>query len=453
MAVLLLVCALVLALPATASAGAVAIDGLELSYRADPGERNRLSIAFEDAYSIQIADRAGVRAGQGCEAVSATKASCSAPGSGIEVAEVALGDRNDRVSVARYPASFSALLDGGRGNDLLISHVAFRDVFTGGPGDDTMIGEAGVEVFYEGSHASGSDTMLASRKGTLWATADYGDRVRTIHADLDGKRDDGERGEHDLLGRGVNSVRGGQAADRLTGDARANSLVGGGGADLVSAGAGNDSLVATVAGPREAGTEVPESPTGDRLIGGPGQDLLEGSTGANVLDGGAGADQILGLAGPDLIPARDGYVDSVECGTDDQVRSDPIDFLANCDGTPPGAAPVRARSYFYDSHYPTDPPPSYMAWITVACASSCSGTVEVLVDGRTVGAKPFAINAPRLYGDVEIPISARVAALMRRRDGRVSVAVTTDGTGIRAADLSRLARRVGSVPIVSRTLG
>ena len=340
-----------------------------------------------------------------------------------------------------YQYTYTAVLDGGPGDDVLVSRARFRDLFIGGSGNDTMTGVAFAEVFDEAVRANGRDTMpptTARGGGRAWV--DYGKRVRPVEADLDGERDDGEEGERDLIGRGVTALRGGSRADRLSGDGRANDLVGSGGPDVLVGRGGNDALIATEVGlppAREAGDGVPASPARDRLVGGRGEDLLEGSTGANDLDGGRGSDWILGLAGADRINARDGDVDRIECGTeDDHALNDVIDFTADCERLsvfPPGAAPLSGHAFFEENRYPGDPPPRYVAWVTVGCSVRvpCTGTVQLSREGEVVGTAPFAIDAPYLYAQVTVVVSRKVATLVNREDPVISATVTTDATGVR----------------------
>jgi Ca2+-binding RTX toxin-like protein len=385
--------------------------------------------------------------------------SCTAA-TGIDDAVLTLGDGDDRARVGAYPASNTAWLDGGSGNDVLISRTRFRDIFVGGPGNDTMTSAAFAAIFDEGSRANGHDTVSSDRpRSNAWAWVDYGKRARPIHADLDGRRDDGEAGERDLIGHGVTSIRGGERADHITGNGAPNRLVGGGGADVLSGGGGRDALVATDVRPpivREPGVDVPQSPTSDRLLGGPGEDLLEGSLGANELDGGPGADRILGLAGPDRIRAQDGAVDRIECGADsDRAWNDAIDFRTECErvaADPPGAVPVAAYSFFEENRYPGDGPSRWVASVTVGCSVqvACTGSVDVLLDGQVVGTGPFSITSPNPYAEVWVEVTQEVAALIRRRDPRISATVSTGGTGVRRqAELPVLGRLLPILPIIN----
>ena len=65
---------------------------------------------------------------------------------------------------------------------------------------------------------------------------------------------------------------------------------------------------------------------------GAGADEVTGGDGDDTLDGGGGADVIGGGAGDDRIEARDGLVDTIDCGEgDDRATADPVDVVTNCE--------------------------------------------------------------------------------------------------------------------------
>ena len=78
-----------------------------------------------------------------------------------------------------------------------------------------MIGGVEVDRFIEGSAANGSDLMVGGgeRADPLdffyhGDEVSYARRVKPIRADLEGDRDDGERGERDQIGSDVESIVG-----------------------------------------------------------------------------------------------------------------------------------------------------------------------------------------------------------------------------------------------------
>jgi len=214
-----------------------------------------------------------------------------------------------------------------------------------------------------------------------------------VTASIGDGANDGETGELDDIHGDVERIRGGSAADALTGDGGANTLIGqagqdtltgGGGADSLQGGDGADTLHGGDANDQlqggtgadtlhgDAGSDLADYPRtapltvsiGDgandgeagelddvgadveRLRGGSGNDTLTGNSAANVIYGGAGDDQIdgndandvlYGQAGADTIDALDGfpYRDRLVCGTEtDTTISDTRDIrAADCETT------------------------------------------------------------------------------------------------------------------------
>jgi Ca2+-binding RTX toxin-like protein len=132
------------------------------------------------------------------------------------------------------------------------------DTLDGGPGNDALSGGRGRDRLVGGT---GSDTLTGGEGADL---ADYSDAPGQVHVTLDGKANDGVRGEQDNVADDVENVRG---------DKDKSTLAGGAGSNL--------------------------------LDGGPGEDLLEGGRGSDDLRGGADSD---------VIRSRDGLPDRVECG-------------------------------------------------------------------------------------------------------------------------------------------
>lgn len=115
--------------------------------------------------------------------------------------------------------------------------AACQERFTGGPGDDTI-------------HGNASDNVICG-----W-------------------------GGHDLLTgeRGRDLIRGGSGSDSLDGNHGRDALYGGAGNDRFDGGA-----------------------RADRVFGGTGDDIIRGATGDDVLKGGAGNDNIWGKDGDDVV--------------------------------------------------------------------------------------------------------------------------------------------------------
>lgn len=164
------------------------------------------------------------------------------------------------------------------------------NTITGNLGDDTLSGEGGNDTFDEGDDDSGSDTING---GTGTDTVDYSARPDPVWATLDGVAADDGKGtppdrtdpdnvvdgtsdEADDIKDDVESCKGGDGNDELTGSTAANTLDGGAGDDYLDGGEGDDTLVGG------AGD--------DTLMGGDGDDTLDGGSDDNTLECGDGTD-------------------------------------------------------------------------------------------------------------------------------------------------------------------
>jgi hypothetical protein len=135
-------------------------------------------------------------------------------------------------------------LRGTNGNDVIcglggndtIDGRGGNDTIDGGRGNDRIDGGAGKDYLIGGS---GSDTLIG---GTGNDTASYIDHTSAVHADLDGKRDDGKSGEKDLIAKDIENLGGGRGNDTLTGSSGANVLFGDAGNDTLHGGGGADIL-------------------------------------------------------------------------------------------------------------------------------------------------------------------------------------------------------------------
>ncbi len=156
-------------------------------------------------------------------------------------------DGNDRLDAG--PDSDE--LDGGNGRDDLEGGTG-RDTLRGGEGDDTLDGGGG-DTF----HWDDPPTFPATRDGQFpdkldggpgsdtlnggdgdFDTVTYDGRQAPVLISLDGLRNDGERGERDLIGTDVEELVGGEGDDTVRGSANGNFLAGGAGDDLIDAGGG-----------------------------------------------------------------------------------------------------------------------------------------------------------------------------------------------------------------------
>lgn len=279
-AIIALVLAAVLAAPAPAMAATVSVGVLEsvntpgyIDYRAQPGERNDVTLARFAAGVYSVADTAGVVAGAGCVQQGPTTAFCLV-GDDEAGAIIRLGDGDDRLSYAGVRPDEGATISDGPGNDA-IRGSAHDDVFVNGPGGDVLRGGAGEDDLEGGP---GGDRLIG---GADEDTVRYDNRRGRVRADLQGDADDGAPGERDRIASDVENLVGGRGKDRLTGNRRANDLDGGAGAD--------------------------------RLFGRAGADEIEGGEGNDRIVGGRGRDDLSGDRGRDVIEARDGRRDALRC--------------------------------------------------------------------------------------------------------------------------------------------
>lgn len=210
-------------------------------YKAARGERNRVTVTYSKGSSIRVRDSAGLTVGDGCVRKSRTVAVCRATEKEFGD-QWDLGDRNDTLRLNGRPRGAregSTILDGS-GNDVVYGS-AIGDTFFNGPGRDRLSGRGGDDTLYSGT---GADVLSGGPgRDTVDYDAPVGSQRRTgVRADLDGRADDGARGEHDRIRPDVENLSGTKYADRLTGNGRANEIVGGGGADRIFGLGGNDTI-------------------------------------------------------------------------------------------------------------------------------------------------------------------------------------------------------------------
>jgi Ca2+-binding RTX toxin-like protein len=210
--------------------------------------------------------------------------------------------------VTKFRGGETNVLSGGAGNDTLegdngpdrISGGAGNDKLHGGGAGDSLSGDAGNDTLEEGDTSGDAESEsvggpIASdtiRGGAGKDTATYCTRRGTtpLSISLDGKRNDGRKGEGDNIAGDVeNAIGGGESNDTIRGSGRANVLSG----DCISTftRSGNNKIYGL------AGN--------DRLVGGDGRDML---------DGGRGRDAFNGHEDRDIVRARDGGRDrSINC--------------------------------------------------------------------------------------------------------------------------------------------
>ncbi|MGW8378899.1 calcium-binding protein [Streptomyces sp. ODS28] len=238
--------------------------GEELSYKAAPGQENRLRVdekieqrgEFESYYVLTFRDRYDIA----ISADAARRDECAYPEQGdrtvvrcavlipqnsddSDTYRVDLGDKNDSATLAPDSDAW-ARIHGGAGNDVLTGSAS--SMLHGDDGDDRIDGGGGPWGF--GSYGGpGNDTLTHCGQDCF-----------------------GEAGNDSLTGTGEENT--------LHGDDGHDVLRGGGGADVLYGGKGNDKLYG------EAGDDTLWGNSGDdALWGGPGTDKLSGGPGRNEL--------------------------------------------------------------------------------------------------------------------------------------------------------------------------
>ena len=389
-------------------------------FRAAPGERNRV-VAAVAGRRVVVSDQVPVRPGVGCrreDPRNSRAVRCVVPAEfEAQGTLLFLGDQADSARASRGHSSFGGdSFFGGPGDDLLVAaRGAGGARFTGGPGDDRMLGGPGTDTFVADAGVDGRDTMLGRRGSD---TVDYSQRQRPVLADLDGRRDDGQRGEFDRI-VAVEGLSGGSANDRLVGNHANNGLSGGAGSDQLVGRAGDDSLA--------TGSDfLYPQPARNRADGGRGNDELRGDVGTDLLIGGPGVDWIYGAAGDDTVDARDGFIDRVISAEGcDRVSLDAGDWFQTApylsdDGAPPGSTCARvdrdgAPGLFFQPGYGPLTGDYHVvriagtnAQVEVGCpgdaAVSCEGTIGIARSGRDGGNAPVSLPPNGARSSLLVPL-------------------------------------------------
>jgi hypothetical protein len=150
------------AVPASAIAGSVKVEGGVLTY-ADPGDVTNAVTIASDGTSYTVTDPSGVTPDTGCAAGGdATQATCP------------VADVTSRIVVNLGPGDDSALLDSSVTMSATIAGQAGNDTITGGAGADSLAGADGDDVI---NSVDGVVDDLFCGPGTDHFTADPGDRL------------------------------------------------------------------------------------------------------------------------------------------------------------------------------------------------------------------------------------------------------------------------------------
>ena len=219
---------------------------------------------------------------------------------------------------------------GGEGNDTLIGTASSGSTVNGGGGDDT------IHIFTAGGNnqvagGAGVDTLIVTISGatTVGFSSDGAGGYNGSINGPGGSEDDTNFSNFELFqftfagSTGVNASFG-DAADTVTGGTGADTLSGNGGDDLIDGGGGQDRIF--------GGTGS------DTLSGGNGADTIDGGDQNDRIDGGVGRDSLIGGAGVDTLIGGDAE-DTLVGGLD-------RDILTGGSGTGPADLTVRDTFQF-----------------------------------------------------------------------------------------------------------
>ena len=207
---------------------------------------------------------------------------------------------------------------GGDGNDV-VEGINGRDVLSGGRGHDSVGGGGGADVLDGGD---GNDALTGGPGGDLIKGGSGNDRMDGADPSLPGAD-----GDDHLLGEaGSDSLAGSDGDDKLSGGSGPDELRGGSGLDSVDYSAAEGAVTITLDGRANDGRKGERDNFGADIEGGQGgseKDVLSGNKLANTLSGGSGEDfldgrrgrdRLNGNHGHDVVQARDGMRDLVSCG-------------------------------------------------------------------------------------------------------------------------------------------
>ena len=199
--------------------------------------------------------------------------------------------------------------------DTLANDGGFEDVNAADPervvGIERIIGGAADDVFSDsvrGGNGARIATVFEGRGGVDLVT--YADRPagEPIAGVADGVANDGAAGEDDDIRPDVENITGGAGNDLFSSGPASNALDGGPGVDTVTYADRSAPVAASLDGVRNDGVagELDQLLGMETLFGGRGNDFLLGSGAANRIEGGLGNDVIDGGDGPDTLLAGDG---------------------------------------------------------------------------------------------------------------------------------------------------
>lgn len=384
---------LLLLVPAAAGASEVALEFLSspdprsgqpfstfgLSYRADPGEANDVTVVRNGA-TVDVKDAgATIRAGENCMPVTGgVQCRATADPVNITASTIDLGDLADKLDLGGV---LGGNVRGGPGNDTItaggyVTGDAGDDILTvgrytfvdGGPGADRITGTDS-ELRYEGRTAG---LRVSFDETPNDGEAGEGDDIRGTFVSIHGGGGDdvleasgagagviyGFAGDDRLIGSGADESFGGYDGDDVIEAGGGNDFVNAGaGADVTRGGPGTDTFANFAFGPVQI---IPDNRPGDGTSGegddvgadfenfstGSGADHIEGTDGPNVIDSGGGSDVVnahggddslyIGCCGGSIIhggTGRDTFHPSSRAGSGDllRMRDGEADVLPRCE--------------------------------------------------------------------------------------------------------------------------
>jgi Ca2+-binding RTX toxin-like protein len=349
-------------------------------------------------------------------------------------------------------------LSGSGGNDTLRGGPA-NDTLRGGAGSDTVSGDDGDDVLSGDDIGKGPGTdVIDGGPGFDKVDDDWYDVFATappsVSVSIDGAANDGRPGEN----------------DNVVGVEEINAHVTG----TYTGTPGNDVFTAfgTYGGgpTRLFGNEGADSLTGldhvEEIDGGPGDDRIVGGYDNDTISGGSGGDAIFADVasntcdifscrlpfGNDVVNARDGNVDTVDCGVGtDTAVVDGIDVVANCekvDRAGPAVQPTDQRHSSVRKRVPqlrvagskrARRLASRGLPVQVTCPAACRIRASLRLRGKRIGS---ASTRLRRAGTARITVKITKNArrrVSRLRRGTLALRVTVTNS---AGDTTVLRRAV-----------
>src|SRR4051794_18850070 len=446
---LLAACVVALLGPAAAQAGSLSYEGDTLVYRASPGVRDSPSLDKGDDGTLLFYED-NLTLAPGCtQDDPAYAAHCPMPGR----IRLELGDGDDSngfgsafppipvtvlggdgADILQTYGATGATLDGGAGNDQLKGWDT-AETLLGGPGDDEITGHGGAD------HIEGGDGNDLLKPDTYKDPAndyvDGGNGFDTVDdytipsnsynppvsITMDGVANDGRPGEADnvinvekIESHVSGTFSGGPGDDLFTVyanlDEGNSKLIGNGGNDKLTAGDYAD----TVDG--GAGSDVLVGGLGnDTITGGPGQDTINGDATAST----CGLYSCKVPFGNDTINARDGEVDTIDCGVgQDTAVVDAVDIVSSCETVDVGGASSKHGPPGNGGPSGSGPAATVKGklsikaiakkglGVTVPCATACKVSVSLVVNKKAVAsAKKTLLKA----GDAKLTLKVAKKSL------------------------------------------